>query len=175
MRQISMVLRGLVVAAGVWLGVMENVLRHPGFGARTVVAACIALQGLVTLLYLDRGGGRSLRWGIAVGALAVMAVGGSAAIRILKAPHFEGFVLIIGVLLVGEGFSTLLSLVWVSCGAYGLKISSVYGYIFALPDPVIVSFVCAAGLPAPAYTLHPGFRLVEKSGLRSRCSLRGPC
>jgi hypothetical protein len=48
--------------------------------------------------------------GIAVGALAVMAVGGSAAIRILNASHFEGFVLVIGVLLVVEGFSTLLSL-----------------------------------------------------------------
>jgi hypothetical protein len=110
MRQVSMMLCGLVVAAATWLGVMENVLRHPGFGARTLVAACIAVQGLVTLLYLGRGGRGGLRWGIAMGALAVAAVGASAAIRILNAPHFEGFVLIIGVLLIVEGVSTLVSL-----------------------------------------------------------------
>jgi hypothetical protein len=109
MRQISMMLCGLVVAAAAWLGVMENVLRHPGFGERTLVAACIAVQGLVTLLFLAKGGRDGLRWGIAVGAMAVVAVGASAAIRILNAPHFEGFVLIIGVLLVMEGVSTLLS------------------------------------------------------------------
>jgi uncharacterized membrane protein YhhN len=73
-------------------------------------AACIAVQGLVTLLFLARGGRGGLRWGIAVGALAVIAVGALAAIRILNASHFEGFVLIVGVLLVVEGFSTLLSL-----------------------------------------------------------------
>jgi hypothetical protein len=110
MRQISMLLCGLVVAAASWLGVMENVLRHPGFGERTLVAACIAVQGLVTLLFLARGGRGGLRWGIAVGALAVIAVGALAAIRILNASRFEGFVLIVGVLLVVEGFSTLLSL-----------------------------------------------------------------
>lgn len=109
MKQISMLLCGLVVAAAAWLGMMENVLRHPGFGTRTLVAACIAVQALATLLYLGRGGRGGLRWGIALGATAVMAVGASAAIRILNAPHFEGFVLIIGVLLVMEGVSTLLS------------------------------------------------------------------
>jgi hypothetical protein len=110
MRQLSMMMCGLVAAAATWLGVMENVLRHPGFGARTLVAACIAVQGLVTLLYLGRGGRAGLRWGIAAGAAAVMVVGGSAAIKILEAPHFEGFVLIIGLLLVVEGVSTLASL-----------------------------------------------------------------
>ena len=40
--------------AGIWLGVMENILKHDGYAGRTVIAACIALQALITLLPIER-------------------------------------------------------------------------------------------------------------------------
>jgi hypothetical protein len=43
-------------AGGIWLAGMENILKHAGRGQRSGVAACIAIQGLATVLFLVREG-----------------------------------------------------------------------------------------------------------------------
>jgi hypothetical protein len=42
----------VTVLAGAWLAVMEAILRHPGFAGRSVIAACIVVQGIVTVLFM---------------------------------------------------------------------------------------------------------------------------
>jgi len=99
------------IVAGMWLGVMENILRHDGYAARSAIAAFIAIQGSATLLFLwlNRGGS-VLRILVMAGAAAIMLLGASATLRILRAQHFEGFVLIIGLALLLQGALTLAAL-----------------------------------------------------------------
>lgn len=99
--------------AGAWLAVMENLLRHPGFVGRSAIAACIVVQGIATVLFLMLHGRSVFRVLVMAGALGITVLGAAAVIRILNAPHFEGFVLLIGAALVVQG---LLALVVVGGG-----------------------------------------------------------
>lgn len=80
-------------AAGVWLGVMESILQHPGYAGRMVIDVFIVVQGLATLFFFRLKGSSFYRAGVTAGAIAVALLGGMAVVRILQAPHFEGFVL----------------------------------------------------------------------------------
>ncbi len=95
------------VAAGVWLALMENILKHPGYTGRTAIAACIAIQGLATLLLVLLDGRSIFRKLILTGAVALAILGASAIERILDAPHFEGFVLLIGFALIVQCLLTV--------------------------------------------------------------------
>jgi hypothetical protein len=90
-------------AAGVWLTVMENIQRHAGYAERSAIAACIAIQGLSTVLFLVRDGRSIFRMLVLTGAVGVMLLGASAVKQILDAPHFEGFVFLIGSALIVQG------------------------------------------------------------------------
>jgi hypothetical protein len=94
-------------AAGVWLAVMEDILKHAGYGERTAIAACIVIQGLATLLLLLLDGRLIFRAFVLMGALGVAMLGVSAIKRTLDAPHFEGFVLLIGSALIVQCVLTL--------------------------------------------------------------------
>jgi hypothetical protein len=95
--------------AGVWLAVMENILRHPGYAARSAVAACIVIQGIATVLFLMWHGGHPIfRIIVQAGAAGVVVLGASAIIGILNAAHFEGFVLVVGAALIVQGVVALL-------------------------------------------------------------------
>ncbi len=110
MKQLLQLLCVFTTAAAIWLGVMENVLRHSGYAERSVIAASIALQSLATLLYFrlrERSGLRNL---VVLGAVAIAVLGGSALGRILQSPHFEGFVLIIAAALLLQAGLTLATL-----------------------------------------------------------------
>ncbi len=96
-----------VLAAGVWLGVMENILKHDGYVGRSAIAVCIAIQGLATLLFILLNGGAAVRNLIMAGAVATLLLGGSAILKILRAQHFEGFVLVVGLALILQGALTL--------------------------------------------------------------------
>ncbi len=96
-----------MVVAGVWLAVMENILKHAGYPLRTLIAATIVIQGVATLLLPSLGGRPIFRACIATGATALALLGASAIQRILEAPHFEGFVLLIGFGLVAQGLLTI--------------------------------------------------------------------
>ncbi len=110
LKQLLMLLCVFTVAAGVWLGAMENILKHQGYAGRSVIAACIAVQSLATLLVVLLRGGPAFRNLVLLGAAAMVLLGGSAILRLLKAQHFEGFVLIIGTALVVQGVLTVATL-----------------------------------------------------------------
>jgi len=95
-----------VVVAGVWLASMENILKHAGYGERTAIAACIAIQGLATLLVLFLDGRLAFRALVLVGAASLAIFGVTAIKRMLDAPHFEGFVLVISIALIVQSVLT---------------------------------------------------------------------
>jgi len=89
--------------AGVWLAVMENVLKHPGHTERTAIAAFIVFQALATVLFLMGLGRAIFRTIVQLGAVVVILVAASALIRTFHAAHFEGFVFLIGSALIVQG------------------------------------------------------------------------
>jgi hypothetical protein len=101
-------------ACACWLGVMEIVLRHPGYGTRVGVAALIALIALISMATVlvrmtDAGAGLRLERWLRVGAVVLIGIGGQAFVRNARAAHFEGFVLVISVALVVQGLLMLIS------------------------------------------------------------------
>jgi hypothetical protein len=110
MKQVLILMSLFLVVAGTWLGIMENVLKHNGYAGRSVIAACIAIQGLATILFLLFRGRAAFRGFLIFGAAAIILFGASATLRILQAQHFEGFVLIIGLALMVQGALTLATL-----------------------------------------------------------------
>jgi hypothetical protein len=97
----------ITALAGVWLAVMEHILKHPGYAGRSAVAGCIVIQGLATVLFLMWYGRPIFRVIVQVGALGAAVLGTSAIMRILNAPHFEGFVLLVGTALIVQGMMAL--------------------------------------------------------------------
>lgn len=95
------------IAAAVWLIVMEHVLKHPGYAGRSVIDACIIVQSVCALGAIVLTGASVLRKPVIVGAAAMILFGGSAIVRNLRADHFEGFVLIIGLALIVQGGLTI--------------------------------------------------------------------
>ncbi|HEY1947504.1 MAG TPA: hypothetical protein VGG97_10890 [Bryobacteraceae bacterium] len=110
LKQVLILLSLFLLAAGAWLGVMENILKHDGYGGRSVIAVCIATQGLATLLCVLLDGGVAVRNLVMTGAAAILLLGGTAIVKILQARHFEGFVLAIGLALILQGVLTLATL-----------------------------------------------------------------
>ncbi len=110
MKQLLILTSLFTVAAGIWLGVMENVLKHPGYAGRSVIAACIAVQGSAILACTFLSGPSAFRSVVTMGAVAMAFLGGSAILRMLGAQHFEGFVLIIGAALIMQGILTVATL-----------------------------------------------------------------
>ncbi len=107
MKQVLQSLCVFTTAAAIWLGSMENVLKHPGYAERSVIAAGIALQSLATLLYFrlrERSGMRNF---VVLGGVAAAVLGGSALTTVLQSEHFEGFALIIAAALLLQGGLTL--------------------------------------------------------------------
>ncbi|MGA8029656.1 MAG: permease prefix domain 2-containing transporter [Bryobacteraceae bacterium] len=103
LKQMLILMSLFIMAAGTWLGVMENILKHDGYVARSVIAVCIVIQGLATLLVVLLRGGTVLRIVVTTGGAVMVWLGVSAILKMLRSEHFEGFVLIIGVALVLQG------------------------------------------------------------------------
>ena len=111
MKQLLFVMSGFISAAGIWLAVMENILRHSGYSQRSAIAAGIVIQGVATLLYVTFDGRAILRMLILTGAVGTGLLGIWAIRRILWAQHFEGFVLLIGLGLLVQSVLTLMVLI----------------------------------------------------------------
>ena len=95
-----------IIIAGVWLALLERVLRHPGYTVRTAIAAYIVIHGLATLLVLMSAGDSILRWFALAGALGTAVLGVTAIIGTLHSLHFEGFVLLMGLALMLQSILT---------------------------------------------------------------------
>jgi len=95
------------LAATAWLGIMESVLHHPGFALRILWATLLAGQSLATIMFLILRGGGRLQILLALSGAAVAVFGISAVVGVLRAAHFEGYVLLIGSALVLQGACTI--------------------------------------------------------------------
>lgn len=102
----------LTLAGAFWLALMELILRHPGYGKRTAVAACIFLICLATILarWL-RINIRRERW-LWAGAFVLLWIGAQAFAENLSAIHFEGFAFILSIIVFLQGALMLVTLGW---------------------------------------------------------------
>jgi hypothetical protein len=94
--------------AALWLAAMELVLHHWRYQQRILVDALVALQSAATIALSFDTRPTVLRYAVLLGALGASYVGAAAVYRMLVAPHFEGFVLVIGGGLVLQGVLTWL-------------------------------------------------------------------
>ncbi len=98
------------LAAMIWLGIMEIVLHHPGSSLRMWLDFLLASQSLSTLLFLIfRRHGR-IQIFLRICGFLIAIFGISAVVSILKAAHFEGYVLLIGLALILQGALTMAAL-----------------------------------------------------------------
>ena len=95
--------------AGCWLGVMDLLLRHPGYGGQIVIAATIASQALLTLAALRFHRYASLRAGAMVGSLVLLWLAGSALKSTFSGAQLEGYVLLIALALIVQAVLTMLT------------------------------------------------------------------
>ena len=110
MRTLLIAVCGLTVAASVWLGVMSVVLRHPGFERLALTAALFALQSLLVIGVTGGWlGGFAWRVLSLLGAAAIAWTGVRVVLDDLSSNHFEGYAMVIGVLLVLQALLTPLT------------------------------------------------------------------
>jgi len=108
LKQLLILMCLFCIAAGTWLAAMENVLKHNGYPERTLIAGCVVAQGLATLIFLVWNGRTIFRTFVTAGAIGIVVLGFSALTQILRAQHFEGFVLLISIALILQGLLTLM-------------------------------------------------------------------
>ena len=108
---------GVVLSCG-WFATMELVLRHPDYEWRFLAAAVIVVEGALTFAVLeDLVPVAPLRWPLAAGAFATGLVGWWVVAEDLSRPglparpHFEGYLLIIGLALIAYGVLTIAAMV----------------------------------------------------------------
>ena len=100
-KSLFIVLSGLIAVAGAWLASMEMLLKHSGYQGRTMTDVLIALQGVIAALACrDSNPSAALRLLLLVSALGLAYVGVAALIHLFQQPHFEGFVLVIGIAII---------------------------------------------------------------------------
>lgn len=97
---------GFTALCGAWLGTMSILLHHANL-YQDSIAGLIVGQALLTLVMLPLRRIASLRWAAALGAIAIMWLGGRALIAVIRGDHsFEGYILIIAFLLVVQAALT---------------------------------------------------------------------
>jgi hypothetical protein len=95
---------------GGWLTLMELILRHAGYPSRAAIALLISLVCVATLLArMLHLGTHHERW-FWPAALAFIWFGGSSFLRNARSAHFEGFVFVISLMIVLQGFLMLVTM-----------------------------------------------------------------
>ena len=112
MRVLLNVLACLTIAASSWLGVMFFLLQRPGFERGVTVAMLFILQSLLALAVAN-GIFTAVVWRVvAMAGAGILATAGAFLVgRTLNRLHFEGYLLIIGILLTLQGLTALLHLI----------------------------------------------------------------
>ena len=103
MSKVLMTLSTVVLACASWLAVMETILRHPGYAGRIAEAVGIAAICAATILAKMLHAGVVVERWLWLGAGALIVLGATAFLQNARAVHFEGFVMVISLLLVAQG------------------------------------------------------------------------
>jgi hypothetical protein len=116
LRLASLVGLAVVVCSG-WFAAMELALRHPGYGWRVLVAAALVAEGALTIAVCEDLFERApFRWPLIGTATATGLLGGWIIAEDLARPglparpHFEGYLLIIGLALIAYALLTIATL-----------------------------------------------------------------
>jgi hypothetical protein len=96
--------------SGGWLGMMDLLLRHPGYKSQTMIAATIVLQAMLTLAALRFQRYVSLRVVAMVGILPLLWLAGTAGMALIQGAELEGYVLLIALALVVQSALTVVTL-----------------------------------------------------------------
>ena len=108
----------LTLFATVYLSASLLILRPPraNYPQWALVASAIIAQGALTLVALRAGSSKGLRYAAAGGA-AIAALGASSIYSTVSGPHFEGYALVLGSMLVIQGLLTLITFAGLPAGA----------------------------------------------------------
>jgi hypothetical protein len=96
--------------AGGWLGVMDLLLRHPGYKSQIVIAATIVSQAALTLAALRFRRYKSLRAIAMIGSAAILWLAGIALKATIRGAHLEGYILLIALALIVQALLTVLTM-----------------------------------------------------------------
>ncbi len=96
---------------GAWFGLMELLLRHPGYLRREWIAGVILGQACVTLLFLLLPGLPRLRFLVALGCLPLLFLVSVVVRALLAGAELEGYVLLMGFSLAVQTVLTLVVLI----------------------------------------------------------------
>jgi hypothetical protein len=109
----------LTLSATVYLSASLLILQPPraNYSHWALVASAILVQGALTLVALRAGSSRGLRYAAAAGGAAIAALGASSIYGTVSGPHFEGYALVLGSMLVIQGLLTLITFAGLSAGA----------------------------------------------------------
>ena len=110
MKRLLLFLCFSTLAAMAWLSVMEIILGHPGSVLRICIAVLLASQSLSTILFLIFRGKERARSLLMIGGLLITLFGILVVVSILRAAHFEGYILLIGLALILQGVVTIVTL-----------------------------------------------------------------
>jgi hypothetical protein len=110
MRQISFALCAFVIAAGLWLAVMESALKHPGYAGRFAVDLLLGAQAGAGMLCVLLNGRAIFRAIALICAIVAALFGALSILLILTAAHFEAYLLIIDSALLLQGAFTAATL-----------------------------------------------------------------
>jgi len=100
----------LTLAATLYLSASLLILQPPraNYQQWALVAGAIIVQGALTLVAMRAGSIRVLRYAAAGGA-AIVALGAASVYSTASGPHFEGYALVLGSMLVIQGLLTLMA------------------------------------------------------------------
>ena len=101
--KILLLVSSLSLACGCWLAVMEMVLRHQGYEEGIIIGLFIVAISAGTILVRMLHAGYILERWLWIGAAGLISIGVMAFYRHVQAPHFEGYALVIALLLVIQG------------------------------------------------------------------------
>jgi len=106
-----------VVLIGGWFTMMEMLLRHDGYAWRVGAAAIVIVEGALTIAVLEELiTAPVFRGPLTLGAIATAFLGWWIVVDDLSRPglparpHFEGYLLIVGVALIGYGALTIVAI-----------------------------------------------------------------
>jgi hypothetical protein len=110
MGKVLITLSAAVLTCACWLAVMESILRHPGYAGRIAEALGIATICATTILVKMLHAGVVVERWLWLGAGTLIVLGAMAFEHNERAAHFEGFVMVMSLLLVAQGVLMLASM-----------------------------------------------------------------
>ena len=103
-------LASFTLLSGLWLGMMDILLAHPGYVGHLYISGIIVTQGILTLAALRFRRSSFLRGITLLGGLPILWLASTALRAAVHGDHIEGYILLIALALIGQAVLTSLTL-----------------------------------------------------------------